>query len=82
MARAKSVSTSPLTPDQQAHAELLEQKILQAVRSDIQAIAQQLATTTDKTIFGHNEFVIRDLVHGLGAKAIETALNERKKGGT
>ena len=31
---------------------------------------------------GATEFEVRDLVHKIGARAIETVVNERKKGGT
>jgi len=33
-------------------------------------------------LLGATEFAIRDRVHKLGAFALETALKERKKGGT
>jgi hypothetical protein len=33
-------------------------------------------------LLGQTEFEVRDRVHQIGAKAIETALDERKKGGT
>ena len=33
-------------------------------------------------IFGKTEYEIRDRAHSLAASAIETALHERKKGGT
>jgi hypothetical protein len=36
----------------------------------------------DSELLGATEFDIRDRVHKLGARVIETALNERKKGGT
>jgi hypothetical protein len=37
---------------------------------------------TNDEKFTASEFQVRDLVHKIGAKAIETALNERKKGAT
>jgi len=70
-----------LTPEQQDEAKRIFEILKKTVASDLQAISDQLATTTDKTIFGANEFVLRDLVHKIGAKALETALEERKKGG-
>jgi len=36
----------------------------------------------DHELFGEAEFQVRDLVHRVGARAIEAAVNERKKGGT
>ena len=71
-----------LTPGQQDEADRIHTALTAAVATDLRAVAEQLATTTDRTIFGANEFVLRDIVLGIGAKAIETALAERKKGGT
>lgn len=71
-----------LTPEQRAEADRIHATLSAAASTDLRALAEQLATTTDRTIFGANEFVIRDLVLGIGAKAIEAALAERKKGGT
>ena len=39
-------------------------------------------STPDRQLLGQTEFEVRDLVHKIGAKAFETALDERKKGGT
>jgi hypothetical protein len=36
----------------------------------------------DAELLGKTEFEVRDRVHDLGARVIETALEERKKGGT
>jgi hypothetical protein len=71
-----------LTPEQHAEADRIEAALLAAAADDIRALAEQLASTTDRTIFGANEFTVRDIVHRIGATAIETALEGRKKGGT
>lgn len=71
-----------LTPQQQAEAERIHAALVAATADDLRLLAEQLASTTDRTIFGANEFTVRDIVLGIGAKAIETALEERKKGGT
>jgi len=76
------MSRTNLTPEQQTEADRIHARLVAATQTDLRALAEQLATTTDRTIFGANEFVVRDLVLGIGAKAIETALAERKKGGT
>ena len=36
----------------------------------------------DAQLLGRTEFEVRDSVHRLGARALEAALDERKKGGT
>ena len=79
---ARRTAPIPLTPDQHVEADRLYAALVAATAADLRALAEQLATTTDRTIFGANEFVIRDLARGIAAKAIETALEERKKGGT
>ena len=76
------MTPSPLTPDQQDLSNRIYATLQHAAATDLRAVADQLATTTDETIFGANEFVLRDLVLRLGAQAIETARTERKKGGT
>ena len=71
-----------LTPDQQAEADRIYAALTAAAEADIRALADQLATTTDATVFGANEFTLRDIVHRVAAKGIEIALEGRKKGGT
>ena len=75
------MSSSPLTPERAAEAERIFQSLRQAVDSDLRSLAESLASKPDCQIFGQTEFEVRDRVHKIGAKAIETALNERKKGG-
>jgi hypothetical protein len=71
-----------LTPEQQAEAQRIAEILLEASREEIQTIAELLASKPDHKLLGKTEFEVRDRVHKIGAKAIETALNERKKGGT
>ena len=80
--QAREIAKLPLTPDQQAVAEELRTKFRSALDSDITALAQLLATKTDATFFGATEFQIRDLVLGMGAKALETAVASQKKRAT
>jgi hypothetical protein len=71
-----------LTAEQQVEAQRLRELMLEAAAADLTELAELLATKTDATMLGETEFHVRDLVHRVGAKAIETALAERKKGGT
>ena len=50
--------------------------------ADLRGLAELLASKPDHQLLGPTEFEVRDRVHTIGAKAIETALDERKKGGT
>ena len=52
---------------------------MEAAAGDLRALAERLAATTDGTIFGATEFVVRDLVPGIGAKAVPAALADRGK---
>ena len=71
-----------LTPEQAAEADRLFQVLRPAVEDELRRLTQLLASKPDDKLLGKTEFEVRDLVHKIGAKAIETALNERKKGGT
>ncbi len=79
--RRASMSSSLLTPEQAESAERIYQSLRQAVDSDLRSLAESLASKPAGQIFGQTEFEVRDRVHKIGAKAIETALDERKKGG-
>jgi hypothetical protein len=76
------MSSSPLTAEQTESAERIYQSLRQAVESDLRSLAELLASKPDRQLLGQTEFEVRDRVHTIGAKAIETALKERKKGGT
>jgi hypothetical protein len=76
------MSWSNLTPEQVDLAERIYQTLRQAADSDLRGLAELLASKPDRQLLGPTEFEVRDLVHKIGAKAFETALEERKKGGT
>lgn len=71
-----------LTPEQEAEAQRLAKLIMLKAEEETLRMARMLVSKADHEILGATEFAIRDRVHALGAHAIETALNERKKGGT
>lgn len=76
------MSQSHLTTDQADLAERIYQSLRQAADSDLRGLAELLASKPDRQLLGQTEFAVRDRVHKIGAKALETALEERKKGGT
>jgi hypothetical protein len=76
------MSWSDLTPEQVDLAERIYQTLRQATDSDLRGLAELLASKPDQQLLGQTEFEVRDRVHTIGAKAFETALEERKKGGT
>ena len=76
------MSRFELTAEQEAEAQRLAKLIGQKAQEEALAMARLLASKRDHELLGATEFEIRERMHKLGAHAIETALNERKKGGT
>ena len=73
-------------PDSTPEQADLEERIYQGLRrscdGDLRRMARLLAAKPYKQLLGQTEFEVRDLVHDLGATALQTALDERKKGAT
>ena len=76
------MSRPPLTPDQAELSDRIYHSLRQAADTEVRRLADLLASKPDRQLLGQTEFEVRDRVHKIGARAIETALNERKKGGT
>ena len=75
------MSLSQLSAEQAKRAEQIFQSLRQETEADLRGLAELLASKEDGQILGATEFEVRDRVHKIGAKALETALDERKKGG-
>jgi len=71
-----------LNPDQKAEAERLFQQLQGAFLDEARRLAELLAARPTPQLLGQTEFEVRDAVHRLGARALEAALDGRKKGGT
>jgi hypothetical protein len=71
-----------LTPEQQAESDRIFAALQQACQADLRALADLLASKADADLFGATEFRARDLVLPIAARALEAALEGRKKGGT
>jgi hypothetical protein len=76
------MSWSHLSPEQAERAEQIFDSLRQATEADLRGIAELLACKEDSQLLGPAEFEVRDRVHTIGAKALQTALNQRKKRGT
>jgi len=76
------MSRLALTPEQAELADRIFQALRQAAETDLRQLADLLASKPDRQLLGQTEFEVRDRGHKIGAKAFETALEERKKGGT
>ena len=71
-----------LTPEQKAEARRLYEALQGPFLDEARRLAELLASKADPQLLGKTEFEVRDIVHRLGATALQTALEERKKGGT
>ena len=78
----KGPSSIQLTAEQEAEAQRLADTIAVKSKEELLRITRLLVSKQDHELLGETEFEVRDLVHKIGARAIETAVNERKKGGT
>lgn len=74
--------SQPLPPERHEEAERIYQILKARIDTDLRQLAELLASKQDHQIFGATEFEVRDRVHRIGAEAIQTALEERKKRGT
>ena len=79
---SKGSSNLQLTPEQEVEALRLAESVALKTKEELLQITRLLVSKKDHELFGETEFQVRDLVHKMGARAIETAVNERKKGGT
>jgi hypothetical protein len=79
---AHGASNIELTPEQEAEAQRLADSITLKTKEELLRITRLLVSKKDHELLGETEFEVRDLVHKIGARAIETAVNERKKGAT
>ena len=68
-----------LTPDQEAEARRIYGALKHSADAELVALARLLASKADGEVFGSAEFAVRDAAHRIGAKAIEAALQGRKK---
>lgn len=71
-----------LTPEQEAEAQRLAVIVGKKAQEEALQMMRIMVSKPDRQLLGATEFEIRERAHQLAAHAIETALNERKKGGT
>lgn len=78
----ETVMDRDLTPEQQAEAQRLTELLSGLFAEELDHVVRLLASKDDRHLLGPTEFELRDVVHRLAARSLQTALNERKKGGT
>jgi hypothetical protein len=79
--QASSTSATELNPEQQEHAERILQHLRATADRHLQELAVLLASKPDNELFGQTEFQARDILHRIGAQAIQAAVDERQKRG-
>lgn len=70
-----------LTPEEEAEAQRIEEAAMTALRREARDMARLLASRKTNEFFGQTEFELRDGCHRMGRLLVQSALDERKKGG-
>src|SRR4051812_12132539 len=78
--RTPRTARPELTAERRAEADRIHAAMLEAAADDLRELAELLAARDDTDTFGATEFTVRDIVLRVGAQAIQTALERRKKG--
>src|SRR2546421_9175977 len=74
------MSSVRLTPEQEAEAKILEERIKKAAEEEFAQLARLLVSKQTRELFGKTEFQVRDILLRVGAKAYEEHLREKKNG--
>lgn len=72
------MAVPPLSPELEAKAHELVARLRPHAEQDLLELARLLVSKPDHEIFGETEFQARDIVHRLGANALEAHLAEKK----
>jgi hypothetical protein len=71
--------TPSLTPEQEAEALLLAERMHTASKDDFLQLARLLVAKPDCQLFGATEFQVRDHALHIAARAFQNALDSREK---
>ena len=75
------MDTRELTAEQEEEAQRIADIVAAGARAEALKMGRLLASRKNSELFGAAEFEVRDAVHRIGTRALETALEERKKRG-
>ena len=75
----RSRQSAELSADQEADAQRIYQKLRATMDAELLAMARLMAGQPDSELLGRGEFELRDKLNEVGAKVLETAINERAK---
>jgi hypothetical protein len=78
---AGSIRAVELNVEQEGEAQRIYERLRGAFDEELKAMARFMASKPNHQLFGETEFELRDRVHRLGARVLETAADERQKKG-
>jgi hypothetical protein len=70
-----------LDEEQEAESQRIYERLRGAFDEELKRMARFMASKPNHELFGQTEFELRDRVHELGARVLETAADERQKKG-
>ena len=70
-----------LDEEQEAESQRIYERLRGAFDEELKTMARLMASKPNHQLFGQTEFELRDRVHELGARVLETAADERQKKG-
>jgi hypothetical protein len=70
-----------LNEEQEAEAQRIYERLRVSFDKELKTMARFMASKPNHQLFGQTEFELRDRVHELGARVLETAADERQKKG-
>lgn len=73
--------TLELSEEQEAESQRIYERLRGAFDMELKAMARLMASKQNRELFGQTEYELRDRVHELGARVLETAADERQKKG-
>lgn len=72
-------ASAPLPPEQEAQAQELLLRLREKSEDKLLALARLLVSKEDHELFGDTELQAREIVHRIGATAIQTHLEQKKR---
>jgi hypothetical protein len=71
-------AAASLSAEQEASAQELAQQLSKAFAEELLGLARLLVSKDERHAFGQTEFEVRQVVHRLGAEALQAALAQKK----
>lgn len=77
-----AMSTHAVTPEETARVQEILDNVMGMAEVELRMLAEVLVSKSNTEFFGEAEFQVRDVLHRIGARLYDAALEERKKRGT